>query len=385
MASNLAVPQAGVTLSEPIPIFRPTFGEAELEAVQAVFASGWLGLGPRTAEFERRFADYIGTPHAVALNSATAALDLGLRVLDVRGGEVITTPMTFVSTNHAILYNGGEPVFADIEEDTLNIDPRSIEKNLTDRTRAIVVVHYGGHACDMDAIMELARSRNLPVLEDAAHGCGGSHRGRKLGSIGTLGSFSFHAVKNLATGDGGMLTFSNEEFDGRLRRLRWCGISKDTWDRSVVDRQYSWYYNVEELGFKCHMNDIVAAIGMVQLDKLDANNARRKAIAAYYDDRFADLDWLETPIEKTYADSAHHLYVVRLDRRDDLINHLRDRSVSAGVHYLPNHLFALYRGYRADVPVADRVWKRLVTLPLYPGMTDGDVERVVEGVRGFGT
>ncbi len=383
MASNLAVAPAGVTLSEPIPIFRPTFDEAELEAVRAVFASGWLGLGPRTAEFERRFADYIGTQHAVALNSATAALDLGLRVLDVRGGEVITTPMTFVSTNHAILYNGGEPVFADIEEDTLNIDPRSIERNLTDRTRAIVVVHYGGHACDMDAIMELARSRNLPVLEDVAHGCGGSHRGRRLGSIGALGSFSFHAVKNLATGDGGMLTFSDDAFDGRLRRLRWCGISKDTWDRSVVDRQYSWYYNVEELGFKCHMNDIAAAIGMVQLAKLEANNARRKAIVAYYDERFADLGWLETPIDKAYADSAHHLYVVRLDRRDDLIAHLRDRSVSAGVHYLPNHLFALYRGYRADVPVAEQVWKRLVTLPLYPGMTDMDVERVVEEVRGF--
>ena len=318
-----------------IPIFRPTYDEAELNAVRTVFDSGWIGLGPKTAEFEQQFAKYIGVPGAVALNSATAALDLGLKVLGVEGGEVITTPMTFISTNHAILYNGGIPVFADIEEDTLNIDPRSIESNLTDRTRAIIVVHYGGHACEMDPILELAASRGLPVLEDVAHGCGGSYGERKLGSLGALGSFSFHAVKNLATGDGGMLTFSDPDLDRRLRRLRWCGIDKDTWDRSVVERQYAWYYNVEELGYKCHMNDITAAIGMVQLDKLEANNQRRREIVSYYNERFADLSWLTTPVARDNVRSANHLYVVRLDRRDDLIVHLKNLSISAGVHYLP--------------------------------------------------
>lgn len=367
-----------------IPIFRPSYDEAELRAVEEVFQSGWIGLGPRTAEFEHRFAEYVGVPHAVAVNSATAALHLALKVLNVTGGEVITTPMTFVSTNHAILYNDAIPVFADIEPDTLNINVESFRQNLTDRTRAIIVVHYGGHACDMDPILALARAHDIPVVEDAAHGCGGTYKGRKLGSLGTIGCFSFHAVKNLATGDGGMITLADPELDGRLRRLRWCGLDKDTWDRSEVDQKYSWYYTVQELGFKYHMNDITAAIGLVQLQKLERANARRREIAAYYNDRFADLDWLETPVEKSYARSAHHNYVVRLDRRDDLIAYLREQRISAGVHYLPNHLYTMYRNYKADVPVTERVWRRLVTLPLYPDMTDGDVERVVGAVRNFG-
>ncbi|MCL4488741.1 MAG: DegT/DnrJ/EryC1/StrS family aminotransferase [Chloroflexi bacterium] len=367
-----------------IPIFRPFYDDSEARAVADVFKSGWIGLGPQTAEFEQRFARYVGAPYVVALNSATAALHLALNLLDVTGGEVITTSMTFVSTNHAILYNGAVPVFADIEPDTLNIDVRSIARNLTDRTRAIVVVHYGGHACDMDPILALAGERDIPVVEDAAHACGGTYKGRKLGSIGTVGCFSFHAVKNLATGDGGAVAVKDAESDKRLRRLRWCGIDKDTWNRSEVDQKYSWYYTVQELGFKCHMNDISAAIGLVQLEKLDRSNARRREIVNLYNTRFADLAWLELPVEKSYTCSAHHAYVVKLDRRDDLIAHLREQRISAGVHYMPNHLYGMYRNYRADVPVTERVWRRLVTLPLYPSMTDCDVERVVAAVRSFG-
>jgi perosamine synthetase len=367
-----------------IPVFRPSYDDAELRAVEVVFRSGWIGLGPKTAEFERRFAVYTGVPYAVGVNSATAALHLALMVLNVTGGEVITTSMTFVSTNHAILYNGGIPVFADIEPDTLNLDVESIRQNLTERTRAIIVVHYGGHACDMDPILALARERGIAVVEDAAHGCGGSYKGRPLGSLGALGCFSFHAVKNLATGDGGMITLADAEMDQRLRRLRWCGVDKDTWNRAEVDQKYSWYYTVQELGFKYHMNDITAAIGLAQLDKLEHANARRREIAAYYDERFADLGWLETPVQKPYAESAHHNYVVKLDKRDDLVAWLTARRISAGVHYFPNHLYAMYRSYRANVPVTERVWRRLVTLPLYPDMSDGDVERVVEAVRNFG-
>jgi perosamine synthetase len=367
-----------------IPIFRPSYDEAELRAVQEVFESRWIGLGPKTAEFERRFAEYVGTPHAVAVNSATAALHLALMVLNVTNGEVITTPMTFVSTNHAILYNDAIPVFADIEPDTLNISAESVRQHLTDRTRAIIVVHYGGHACDMDPILAVARGSGIPVVEDAAHGCGGTYKGRNLGSLGTLGCFSFHAVKNLATGDGGMITLSDPAFDRQLRRLRWCGIDKDTWDRSEVDQRYSWYYTVQELGYKYHMNDIAAAIGLVQLEKLERGNARRREIVAYYNARFADLDWLEIPVEKSYARSAFHNYVVKLDRRDELIAYLRERRISAGVHYLPNHLYTMYRKYGGEAPVAERVWRRLVTLPLYPDMTEADVERVAEAVRSFG-
>jgi perosamine synthetase len=368
-----------------IPIFRPSYDEAELQAVEEVFRSGWIGLGPKTAEFERRFAQYIGVPHALAVNSATAALHLALKVLNVAGGEVITTPMTFVSTNHAILYNDAAPVFADIEPDTLNIHVESIRQNITDQTRAIIVVHYGGHACDMDPILTLSREYEIPVVEDAAHGCGGTYKGQKLGALGTIGCFSFHAVKNLATGDGGMIALSDPQLDERLRRLRWCGIDKNTWDRSEIDQKYSWYYTVQELGFKYHMNDITGAIGLVQLEKLERANERRREIVTYYDYRFADLDWLETPVEKSYTRSAHHLYVVKLDRRDELIAHLREHRISAGVHYLPNHLYTMYRRFGADVPVTEKVWRRLVTLPLYPDMSDGDVERVVGAVRNFGS
>ena len=368
-----------------IPIFRPFYDEAEVRAVAEVFKSGWIGLGPKTAEFEQRFAAYIGVPHAVAVNSASAALHLALKILNLAGGEVITTSLTFVSTNHAILYNGAVPVFADVEPDTLNIDVQSIARNITSRTRAIMVVHYGGHACDMEPIMTLAKEHDLAVVEDAAHGCGGTYKGRSLGSIGTIGAFSFHAVKNLATGDGGMITVSDPGLDKRLRRLRWVGIDKDTWNRSEVDQKYSWYYTVTELGFKYHMNDINAAIGLVQLGKLERSNARRREIVHYYNDRFADLGWLELPVEKSYTCSAHHNYVVKLERRDDLIAHLQKQRISAGVHYFPNHLYSLYRQFRADVPVTERVWRRLVTLPLYPGMTDNDVERVVDAVRGFGS
>jgi len=368
-----------------IPIFRPFYDEAEPRAVEEVLKSGWIGLGPKTAEFEQRFATYIGVPYAVAVNSATAALHLALKVLNVTGFEIITTSMTFISTNHAILYNDAIPVFADIEPDTLNIDVGSIERNLTDRTKAIIIVHYGGHACNMDPILALAQAHDIPVVVDVAHGCGGSYKKRKLGSIGTIGCFSFHAVKNLAIGDGGMITVSDSGQDSRLRCLRWCGIDKNTWDRSEVDQKYTWYYTVQELGYKYHMNDINAAIGLVQLEKLDRANARRREIVKYYNDRFTDLDWLETPVEKSYAESAHHNYVVKLDRQDDLIVHLMEKRISTGVHYMPNHLYSMYRKFKADVPVTERVWRRIVTLPLYPGMTDGDVERVVSAVRNFGS
>jgi len=366
-----------------IPIFRPWYDDSEVRAVADVFKTGWIGLGPKTAEFEKRFAEYINVPYAIAVNSATAALHLALRVLNVTGGEVITTSMTFVSTNHAILYNGGVPVFADIEPDTLNIDVKSIEQNLSERTRGIIVVHYGGHSCDMDPILELAGHHNIPIIEDVAHGCGGAYHGRKLGSLGTIGAFSFHAVKNLATGDGGMITVRDAALDKNLRRLRWCGIDKDTWDRSEIDQKYSWYYTVQDIGFKYHMNDINAAIGLVQLEKLDRSNDRRRKITNYYNSRFADLDWLELPVEKNYAQSALHNYVVKLDRRDDLIAHLQKQRISAGVHYFPNHLYKIYSRFKAVVPVTERVWRRLVTLPLYPGMIDDDVERVVGAVRSF--
>ena len=366
-----------------IPVFKPSYGKEELEALKEPFETGWIGLGPKTKEFEKKFAEYIGVKYAVATNSCTASLHLAMKVMSVEGYEVITTPLTFVSTNHAIIYNNGIPVFADIYPDTLNINPDQIKKLITDRTRAIVVVHYGGHPCDMDLINEIAKKHNLVVIEDAAHGCGGEYKGQKLGSLGDIACFSFHAVKNLATADGGMITTDEPEIYSRLLKLRWLGISKDTWTREDKDKKYSWYYNVEEVGYKYHMNDIAAAIGLVQLERLDRMNGRRRGITEKYNKEFAGLDWVETPVVKSYAKSACHNYVIKVEERDRLNIYLQEQGISTGVHYIPNNHYQMYKNCRGQTPVCEEVWTKLLTLPLFPDLTDSEVDMIVEKVRRF--
>ena len=366
-----------------IPVFRPSYGEQEFEAVREVLASGWVGLGPKTAEFEKRFAEYLGVADAVALNSGTAALHLAMILADVRDHEVITTPVTFVSTNHAILYCGGEPVFADVEPDTANIDPESVSHLVTDRTRAVVCMHYGGRPCKMDALTAIAREHDLVLIEDAAHGCGGEWHGQKLGTIGDYGCFSFHAVKNLATGEGGMIVTDDPEEVVRLRRLRWLGITKDTWSRETFT-QYSWYYTVEEVGYKYHMHDISAAIGLVQLARLADLNARRAQLAKRYDEALAGLDWIRRPVVEPDTKPAWHNYAIQTDHRDALNLYLAERGISTGVHYIPSNRYEMYKACRGETPVAEALWKRLLTLPLYPDLTDEDFEQVVDGIRAFG-
>ncbi len=366
-----------------IPVFKPSYGEEELEALKEPFETGWIGLGPKTKEFEKKFAEYIGVKYAVATNSCTAALHLAMKVMRVEGYEVITTPLTFISTNHAIVYNNGIPVFADIYPDTLNISPDEIKNLITNRTRAIVAVHYGGHPCDMDLINEIAKKHNLVVIEDAAHGCGGEYKGRKIGSLGDIACFSFHAVKNLATADGGMITTNDPAIYSSLLKLRWLGISKDTWAREDKNRKYSWYYNIEEVGYKYHMNDINAALGLVQLKKLDRMNGRRREISEKYNKEFADLDWIETPIVKSYAKSACHNYVIKVEERDRLNIYLQEKGISTGVHYIPNNHYQMYKNCRGETPVCEEVWTKLLTLPLFPDLTDPEVDMIVEKVKRF--
>lgn len=368
-----------------IPVFRPYSTEEEIEAVAEVLRSGWWGQGPKTAEFEKRFAEFVGAKLAVSVNSATAALHLALMVAGVEGGEVITTPMTFVSTNHAILYNNATPVFADIQADTLNIDPDDIARKVTPKTRAIIVVHYGGLPADLDRIYQIAKQHNLIVVEDAAHAAGSSYHGQPIGSIAPLTCFSFHPVKNLATGDGGMITLDNPEWDARLRRLRWVGINKDTWIRSRDKdaSQYSWEYDVDEPGFKYHTNDINSAIALVQLKRLPQTNTRRREIAALYDEGLRDLDWLQLPARRENVFSAQHNYVVRLDQRDKLAEWLHAHRVATGMHYVPNHLHAVFKPYATPLPVTEREWLRLLTLPVYPALTDAEVQYIIEVIRHF--
>lgn len=369
-----------------IPVFKPSYGRQEFRAVKKVMESGWVGLGPKTREFEEAFAKYIGVKFAIALNSCTAALHLALKVMNVQRGEVLTTPITFVSTNHAILYNNARPVFCDVELDTLNINFKEIEKNVTKNTKAIIVVHYGGHPCDMEPIIKLARSRGLMVIEDAAHACGAEYKGRKTGSIGDIGCFSFHAVKNLATGEGGMITTNDKKVYEQLKKLRWLGISKGTWDRELSENnmsKYSWYYEVEEIGFKYHMNDIPAAIGLEQLKKIEKMNDKRRKLSLRYNKILGGMDRVTTPVIKEYAKSAHHNYVIKTNNRSKLNEYLQAKGISTGVHYIPSYYYKMYKDYKAECPIAEDVWKKLLTLPLYPDLSLKQQDFVVDRIKDF--
>jgi perosamine synthetase len=365
-----------------IPLFKPHFGNEELEALRPVFESGWVGLGPKTALFEEKFAALVGSRFCVGLNSCTAALDMAMRLLHIgHGDEVIVPTTTFVSTAHAVAYNLAQPVFADVSYDTLNIDPADVARRITRRTRAIVAVHYGGRPAEMD---ELARvAGDVPIIEDAAHACGARYAGQHVGHYGKIGCFSFHAVKNLAMGDGGALTVEDPELADRARRMRWLGIDKNTWDRSGVGEKYWWEYFVDEIGLKCHMNDIQATIGLVQLGKLQWMNDRRREIVARYYDRLKDVPGIELPVRDDAShQSSWHIFHVKCDDRNSLAKHLESRGITTGVHYKPIHYYSCY-GNRPSLPVAERAFERILSLPLYPALSDADVDFVCQAIVDF--
>ena len=374
-----------------IPVFKPSVDDEEIAAVREVLNSGWIGLGPKTDEFERKFSEYVGAPYAIGTNSGTAALHLALKVLGIgEGDEVILPSLTFVSCAHAVLYCGAVPVFADVYEDTLTMCVEDVQEKLTPRTRAIMPVHYGGHPCDMDPIMEIANDKGAFVVEDAAHACGAEYKGKRIGSIAGLTAFSFHAVKNLTTGEGGMITARSKEIADKLRKLRWLGISKTTWDRyrpegdSLSRPAATWYYEVADLGYNFHMSDVAAAIGIVQLKKLNRSNERRRHIARHYDDSFHGLAGIQIPVEKDYAKSVYHLYVLKVEKRDEFIAHLGKNGVATSVHYMPIHLHPLYRKVSTGtLPVTERIWKKLVTLPMFPDLSDSELNKIVGAVRSF--
>lgn len=370
-----------------IPVLQPSIGQEEVDAATEVLRSGWLGLGPKTEQFEQQFASFADSRFAIALNSGTAALHLALDVLRIGpGDEVIVPSITFISTVHAVSYVGATPVFADIETDTMNICVEDIERKITSRTKAVIVVHLAGHPCDMDAIHELAKAKGIKVVEDAAHACGAEYNGRRIGSISDLTCFSFHAVKNLTTGEGGAVTCNAEWMDRRIREKRWVGISRDTWMRSSNEKVYAWQYYVNEVGFKYHMNDLQASIGLVQLNKLSQLNGRRREIAESYRAELMDLDWIELPQEKPYAKSSWHLFQIKFNKeslRDRMITHLQEVNIASGVHYYPCHLHPCYIHLQAIVPISSEIWKRILTLPIHPNVTNHDLERIIDRIRAF--
>ena len=285
-----------------------------------------------------------------------------------------------------IRYVAATPVFADVEPDTLNIDPEDAERKITDRTKAILVVHYGGHPCDMGRILRSGLDHGVAVIEDAAHACGAKYKGRSIGTISPITCFSFHAVKNLAAGEGGAITCKEQSLDQYLRQMRWMGITKDTWDRTLKGETYAWKYSVNQLGFKYHMHDISAAIALVQLRKLKRNNQRQREIVAKYNRELGGLEWIELPVEKSYAENAWHIYkitVPNLATRDALIDHLKKNDVSPGVHYYPINLYPYYAHSKGDTPVASAIWERILSLPIFPDLTAEQQETVIRAIKSF--
>jgi perosamine synthetase len=374
-----------------IPSSKPSIGEAELRALAKTFKTGWLALGPRTEEFEVEFARYIGVKHAVGVNSCTAAMDMALKVYEIHSGEVLVPAITFVSTAHAALYNNAKPVFVDNDEKTLCIDVEDLKEKITDKSRAIMAVHLGGHPCDMTPIMELAEEKGLIVIEDAAAAAGAEYKGRKVGSIGHVGCFSFENKKNLTIGEGGMFTTNDAKIADRVKRLRRFGMSKPgslvnyLHSGSLDDTaQYPGYYEVTEVGFKNNMNDVQATIGLVQLKKLDRMNNRRRAIADYYTKKLSKLGWLEPPKEEPWGKSVWCHYDVRMDRRNEFMSYMTKKGILTTVRYMPVHLHPVYKDYRdAKVPKAERVWKRLVGLPVFPDLSRRQQDQIVTAVKGF--
>ena len=375
-----------------LPFSRPALGEEEVRAVVDCLRSGWITTGPRTREFEEKFAAYAGARHALAVTSGTAGEHLALLALGIGpGDEVVTSPMTWTSTVNIVELVGARPVFADIEPDTRNLDPAKLRGALTEKTRAIIPVHYAGLPCDMDTIGAIAAERGIPVIEDAAHAAGSTYRGRPVGSLSRLTVFSFHAIKNLTTGEGGMITTDDDALADRIRLLRFHGITRDSWQRQGAGAGAA--YDVLVPGFKYNLTDIQSAIGVVQLARLDALNERRESLARRYLDALAGVEEIRLPPTGAGYPARHawHLFTILVDvdgltvDRFGFMEAMKRENIGTGLHFLAVHLQSHYRtryGYApGDFPVAERVSERIVSLPLFPGMTEADVDAVARAVK----
>jgi dTDP-4-amino-4,6-dideoxygalactose transaminase len=417
-----------------LPFALPDLGEAELNEVREVLESGWITTGPKAHRFEQEFAQYAGAKFAIAVNSCTAAMHLSLEAIGVQPGDfVATTPYTFAATAEVIRYFHAVPLLVDVEPDTLNMDPSCLARTIEDLDRclaqnrtpqmpaveralgedvtpamarlraqttrqrgalkAVIPVHIAGHPCDMDAISGIAAERGLPIVEDAAHACSATFKGKPVGGsvgdgVSSTACFSFYATKTLATGEGGMITTDRADWAERMRIMSLHGISKDAWKRYTAEGH--WYYEILEPGYKYNMPDIIAALGLAQLRKVDQMRQRRKEIADRYNDAFGDRPELQIPTVREHVGHAWHLYMLRLQDeglsigRDEFIVNLNKRNVSSSVHFIPLHIHPYYRttyGYQpTDLPVAFREYQREISLPIYSKMTDSDVESVIDAV-----
>lgn len=380
-----------------LPFSLPTIDQEEIDEVVDTLKSNWITTGPKSKKFEEDFSRVIGSKYALSVNSCTAALHLALDAVGVKAGDkVITTPFTFTASAEVIRYLGADPLFVDIEADTFNIDTAKLKKTLESYgdfhlIRAILPVHFGGQACDMDSIIELAKKYNLKIIEDAAHTLPTTYNRKMIGSFSDIACFSFYATKTITTGEGGMLVTNNEEYASRIKTMRLHGISRDVFNR-YTSKEADWYYEVVEPGFKYNMPDIAAAIGIHQLKKVYKFYERRKEIAEIYNSELSKIDELEIPFVKN-PDNLHswHLYAVKLNLdkltidRNEFLKQMKEKGIGTSVHFIPLHIQPYYKnkyGFKAnDFPVSNSVFKQIFSMPIYPKMTKKDVDRVIDVVK----
>jgi perosamine synthetase len=374
-----------------IPFHRPSLGDEELAAVREVLDSGWITTGPATLKFESEFSRYVGAQHAIALNSGTAALQLAADLIGLQpGDEVLVPTFTFTATAEIVTYFGARPVLCDSLPGGFNIDVGDANHRITSKTRAIIPVHFAGLPCDLDAIHAMASRNGLHVVEDAAHALPASYRGKRIGTCSALTAFSFYATKNITTGEGGMLVTDREDYAEKARCMRMHGISSGAWKRYA--REGSWFYEVLYAGFKLNLPDILSAIGLAQLQKSDQFFRRRQEIVQRYNERFSKIEELDLP-RSGAPDCEHswHLFVLRLRSealqigRNEFIEELKKLGVGTAVHFIPLHLHPYYAqtyGYkRGDFPHAEDAFARCLSLPLYPALSDEQIERVIRAVE----
>jgi perosamine synthetase len=372
-----------------IPFHLPDIGDEEIHSVVETLRSGWLTTGIKTKQFEKEFAEWVGASHAVALNSCTAALHLALEAVGVTAGdEVIVPTMTFAATAEVVHYCRALPVLVDCKSDTFNIDVEAIEQAISPKTKAIIPVHFAGQPCEMDRILEMAQSRNIKVIEDAAHALPAKYRGKMVGTLGDITCFSFYATKTMTTGEGGMATTENSEWAERMRILSLHGISRDAANRYTPEG--SWYYEICYPGYKYNLTDIAAALGIPQLHKCDRFGTIRQRYATLYNEGFKEIPEITVPYVAEDVEHAWHLYVIQLDLerlrigRNEMIDLLKQQGIGTSVHFIPLHLHPYYSNISTyaheNFPVVNQAFKRIISLPIYPRMTDADVQRVIEVV-----
>lgn len=367
-----------------IPFHKASIGDEEINEVIDTLKSGWLTMGPKTIEFEKRFSEFIGTQYAVSMNSATACLHLALKAIGLKeGDEVILPTTTFVSTAEVVTYFNAIPVLCDVNDHDHNIDVTKIESLITNQTKVMIPVHFSGIPCDMDVIHALAKKYNLKVIEDAAHALPSEYKGRKVGTLSDITCFSFYATKTLSTGEGGMATTNNEEYASSMKKNRLHGISKDAWNR--YSEKGHWYYEVVDNGYKYNMTDVAASLGLVQLRRLDEMNVRREKIAQRYNDGFKSNSKVRCLEFDTTLKSSWHLYVIKVSNRDSLMAKLKESGIGTSLHFIPVHHHPYYKSTynynEANYPAANKAYAESISLPIFPDMTFEEVDHIIDFIN----